>query len=222
MRFLSGAYRPVGWIVVVMSALIAVRMAAVLAATPSQYWLEEFVPLTRGEAGGTVIPADGLTGLIDDPALARSLIGDCIAESASPLSEVRDECFSAISYGLAASPASSELWFALARYYVAIGALDERLAGALEASYATGPREGWIAAERLPFALRMVEFLPDSLISEIGRDISLVVSNRQLATPLIEAYIANPFLRVSSWPVIEQFATFDEQERLIAWIGQAL
>ena len=124
-----------------------------------------------------MISADGLTGLMDDPALARSLIGDCIAESASPLSEMRDECLSAISYGLAASPASSELWFALARYYVAIGALDERLAGALEASYATGPREGWIAAERLPFALRMVEFLPDRLTSDIGRDVSLVVVN---------------------------------------------
>jgi hypothetical protein len=50
----------------------------------------------------------------------------------------------------------------------------------------------------------------------------LVLVSRQLSAPLIETYIADPFLRESSWQVIEQYATLDQQEMLLDWLFQAV
>jgi hypothetical protein len=128
----------------------------------------------------------------------------------------------AIEYGLAALPASSELWLAKARLLANQGILDEAFAAALRNSYSTGAREGWIASERLPFALRRWAFLPNDLADDIGGDVALVLGNRALAGPLIQTYIADPFLRDATWEVIERYATLDQQEALVDWIRQAL
>jgi hypothetical protein len=60
------------------------------------------------------------------------------------------------------------------------------------------------------------------MIADIGRDIEEVVGSRRWAAPLIAAYIGDPFLREATWDVIEQFATLDQQEQLIAWIRAEL
>jgi hypothetical protein len=216
-------YRVTGWALIAIGAVLTVRLGLVVAATPSELWTEEFVPIADGarpaETGGLPMR---VSGWLSDPAIARALIGDCIERSASPLSDIRPHCTAAVDYALAAQPASPELWFARARLLAAQGILDEPLADSLRRSYELGPREGWIAAERLPFALRLREFLPAELVDDMGADLRLVLVSRQLSEPLIEAYIADPFLRESSWEVIEQFATLDQQEQLLDWLFQAV
>jgi len=215
-------FRLFGWMLVLATVVVAGREALVVAAQPQALWLEEYVPALAGDRGQGLIAPSRASEWVSDPRITQGLIGNCVDESVSPLTNIREACDQAIEVGLRAAPASSELWFARARLYAAQGILDQPLAESLARSNATGPREGWIAAERLPFALRLEQFLPESLMDEIGGDVALVLANRQLAGPLIETYIADPFLRESSWGVIEQFATLDQQERLIAWIRQAI
>jgi hypothetical protein len=198
-------------------------LAVVVAATPSDPWLSEFEPIANNQRPPTV---DGWAAQaaewVRDPAIARALIGDCVAQSVTPSAEIRGRCTDAIEYGLAALPASSELWLAKARLLANQGILDEAFAAALRNSYSTGAREGWIASERLPFALRRRAFLPNDLADDIGGDVALVLASRSLAGPLIQTYIADPFLRDATWEVIEQYATLDQQEALVDWIRQAL
>jgi hypothetical protein len=223
LRRWSVVYRVTGWALIATSLVLTVRLGLVVAATPSELWTEEFVPVADGarpaETGGFPVR---LSGFVSDPAIARALIGDCIERSASPLSDVRAYCMAAVDYALAAQPTSAELWLARARLLAAQGILDEPLADSLRRSYELGPREGWIAAERLPFALRLRDFLPAVFVDDIGADLQLVLVSRQLSAPLIETYIADPFLRESSWQVIEQYATLDQQEMLLDWLFQAV
>ena len=195
----------------------------VVAATPSALWMEEFTPIAdSGLPSVTTGLATSLSSRLSDSAVARVLIGDCIDQSVSPLSDIRAHCMQAIDYALTASPLSSELWLAQARLFAAQGMLDHRFAESISRSYATGPREGWIAAERLPLVLRLRDFLPMHLSNNIGSDVHLVLTSQQLAGPLIDTYIADPFLRESSWEIIEQFATLDRQEMLLDWLFQAV
>jgi len=219
----ASSYRALGWLSIVVATALVVRLAVVVAATPSDLWLSEFEPVATNQRPPSV---DGWAAQaaewVRDPAIARALIGDCVAQSVTPDAEIRERCMDAISYGLAALPASSELWLAQARLLANQGVLDEPFATALRNSYSTGTREGWIASERLPFALRRRAFLPNDLTDDIGGDVALILGNRSLAGPLIQAYIADPFLRDATWEVIEQYATLDQQEALVDWIRQAL
>ena len=217
------SYRVFGWLAIAIGVALTARLVAVIAATPSDSWLVEYEPVTQSNqpaatGGWPVRVADW----IGDAAIARALIGTCVSQSAAPVAEIRERCMAAIDYGLAVTPASSELWLAKARLLSNQGILDEPFSEALRNSYATGAREGWIAAERLPFALRRREFLPDDLLDLIGGDVGLVLSSQSLAGPLTQAYIADPFLREQTWDVIERYATLDQQEDLLAWLQQAV
>lgn len=217
------SYRILGWLSIVVAVALVARLGVVVIATPPDIWLSESEPIASNQRPPT---ADGwavqAAERVRDPAIARALIGDCVAQSVIPDEELRGRCMDAIEYGLAALPASSELWLAKARLLANQGILDEAFAAALRNSYSTGAREGWIASERLPFALRRRAFLPDDLADDIGGDVSLVLSSRALAGPLIQTYISDPFLRDATWEIIERYATLDQQEALVEWIRQEL
>jgi hypothetical protein len=210
------------WSLVLITAILTLRLAATVAVTPSDQWLYEFVPMASGEtaAVGEGLPIF-LSRLVSDPSVAKALIGDCVRQSASPLSTTREACSTAIDYGLGVFPASSELWLSRARLLANEGILDARFLDSIRNSFATGRREGWIASQRLPFTLRVIEFLPFAMYAEIGGDIALVIQNRTLSTPLAQAYAANPFLQESSWELIKEYSTLEQQERLSRWIRQA-
>ncbi len=217
------SYRVLGWLLAGAALALIARLALVVAATPTDLWLSEFEPTTASDhqpatTGWAVRAADW----INDPAIARALIGNCIDQSTVPDAVFRERCGAAMDYALAIQPTSSELWLAKARLLSNQGILGEEFADALRNSYATGAREGWIAAERLPFALRRRQFLPDDFVNAIGDDVALVLANRSLAGPLVESYIADPFLREETWDIIEQFATLDQQEDLVSWLQQAV
>lgn len=217
------SYRAFAWLAIVTAILLTLRLAVVVSATPSDLWLSEFEPLASAQRppvndGWAARAAEW----ISDPGIARALIGNCVAESVTPNPEARARCMTAVDYGLDALPGSSELWFAKASLLANQGILDERFAEALLNSYSTGALEGWLAADRLPFALRRRGFLPDDISDEIGGDVALVLANRALASPLIQAYIADPFLRDATWEIIERYSTLDQQEDLISWIRRAL
>ena len=219
----ASSYRALGWLTIVVAAALLVRLAVVVAATPSDLWLTEFEPIAITQRAPVADHwVEQAAEWISDPAIARALTGDCVAQSVTPNPDIRTRCMDAIDYGLAATPASSELWLAKARLLANQGVLDEKFAVALRNSYSTGTLEGWIASERLPFALRRRAFLPSDLADDIGGDVALVLSNRSLAGPLIQTYIADPFLRDTTWEIIEKYATLDQQEALVDWIRQAL
>ncbi len=202
--------------------VLAIRLVLVVAATPPSLWTLEFAPvISPGEAGAASSIATGLSGWISDLAIARTLIMDC-AGPAAARSDTFERCLRAVDYGLAAAPTSAELWVERARLLASRGIFDDRMAGSLANSYATAPREGWIAAFRLPFVLRMRAFLPTDFEDRIGLDIQTVLRDRALAGPLIAAYIADPFLREATFDLIVRFASFDQQEMLIGWIRGAL
>jgi hypothetical protein len=214
-------FRTASWILVAAGLLLLARLTLTIAATPEELWLTEFAPLTTVVARDPA-PAspEKIAGWIVDPAVARSLIDACPVAVTTPAEA--NSCRQAVEYGLAAAPSSSELWLARARLLVATGIVDERFTESLRNSYRTAPLEVWVAAERLPFALQMRALLPEDFGADIGADIAMVIGNRRWAEPLIAAYIADPFLRESTWDVIERFATLDQQEQLIAWIRAAL
>lgn len=216
-----GTYRILAGIALLLLVLLAGRMAVGVMATPPSLWPVEFNPLTRATESPAVpaIVANGPDWL-SDPAIARGWINGCVSTSLTPAAAA--SCLEAVDYGLAASPLSAELWLARARLLARQGILDDQMVEALANSYRSGPLESWVASDRLPFALQMLALLPAELTEDIGRDVELVVPNRTSSGPLIAAFIADPFLRQSSWPLISQFTTFDQQEQLIAWIRQAL
>jgi len=201
----------VGTVAIIAASFLTLRLILVVAATPAELWLERYVPV----AGPGNPPADLSPGWLHDPAIVRTELAEC---QAGARNRGTAACLAAVDHGLTLQPLSSELWLERARILVALGTMDDELVAALARSYATGPREDWIAATRLPFALTLLAFLPDEMIADLGRDVETVVANRAAAGPLISAFIADPFLRQASWDVISQYATFDEQERLIAWI----
>lgn len=217
------SYRVLGWLLAGAALALIVRLALTVAATPTEWWLSEFQPISTSErpAATTGWPVRAAEW-IDDPAIARALIGNCVDQSTVPDADTRERCGAAIDYALAIQPTSSELWLARARLLSNQGILGEEFAEALRNSYTTGMREGWIAAERLPFALRRRQFLPEDFVDAMGGDVALVLTNRSLAGPLIASYIADPFLREETWDVIERFATLDQQEDLVSWLQQAV
>lgn len=217
----SRYYRVLGWIAAFAGLALALRLAVTVAVTPASLWSTEFVPVasavTEPESSSLAVRA---SNWMTDPALARSLIGNCVTVPRAPSQSF--ECLEAVEYGLAAQPLSSELWLAKARLEARVGILDERFVETLANSYATGGLEAWVASLRLPFALRFRSYLPESMIADIGRDIEIVIPSRQLSAPLVEAFIADPFLREVTWDVIEQYSTLDQQEQLIGWIRREL
>lgn len=199
--------------VLLLGAALVARLVYVLGATPVANWLDEFTPLTaREESPAALSAAVVARARFRDPELAGTLFTGC--GNAAPAGS----CLDVAAYGLSANPVSPELWLQRGQILAGAGAFDDRLARALAASYDLGPYDGWIAAARLPLALRVQAFLAPDALEDIGRDIETVLSRRQLSLPLIQAYIADPLFRDATWDVIEQYATFDQQEQLIAWI----
>lgn len=199
--------------VLLVGVVLVGRLILVLGATPVTNWLDEFTPLTSRDAFPAALSAAvAVRARVRDAAIAGTLLTGCGAGApAGP-------CLDAVDYGLSANAVSAELWLERSQLLAGAGAFDERMARALSASYDLAPYDGWIAAARLPLALRVRSFLPAQAMEDIGRDIETVLSRRQLALPLIEAYIADPIFRDQTFDVIERYASFDQQEQLIAWI----
>lgn len=202
----------------IVAILLAARLVLSVASTPTDIWLDEYTPMTeRSDAGGAAPIARLTNTLIADPSVIRTLLRSC-----EPVAPAGETCLDRVNEGLAAIPVSGELWFQRSQLLASSGAFGASMIDALATSYALAPNEGWLAADRLPFALRIRTFLPPEMMDDVGRDIALVLTSRELAAPLVAAYIADPLFRDATFDVIEQYASFDQQEALIAWIRGAL
>ena len=214
-------YPTFAWLSVLLIIVLAGRMAVAVMATPVSLWTVEFNPLaTASEPPAVSAVVANAPNWVSDPAVARGWINGCVSTALTATAAA--SCLEAVDYGLASSPLSAELWLSRARLLVRQGILDDRMTEALANSFAVGPFEAWVASDRLPFALQMRSFLPPEMISDVGRDVALVIPNRNSSGPLIAAFIADPFLRETSWQLIGEFSTLDQQEQLINWIRQAL
>ena len=109
-----------------------------------------------------------------------------------------------------------------ATMYGSDGSFDERFFESLRKSFEAAPREGWIAAQRLPFLLRHAERLPPDLTDVMTADLGLFLGDWDLAAPLASAYVADPFFRDSTWAFVEQHASLEQQQWLITRIRAAI
>jgi hypothetical protein len=213
----------------ILGCVFALRLGLIVLASPASVWLSDFAPLTAsvGEADPfSRRLAETLSDNFADNALVRSRLAICEGELAAA-SEAPDlerrasalsHCLRVVDDGLRAVPVSSELWLARVRYLSNSGIFDETLQTALRRSYETGPREGWIGANRLVVALRLKPLLPPEFDADIQRDIGIVLESRSLAAPFVDAYVTDAALREVAGPMIEALPNVAAQERFVGWV----
>ncbi|ALA19975.1 hypothetical protein AL346_21045 (plasmid) [Chelatococcus sp. CO-6] len=83
------------------------------------------------------------------------------AQAGDGLAPALAEAIAAVTDALQRYPDDADLWLRHAEIAALSGALPAVWEDSLMRSYATGPREGWVSARRLPFALsRLAELSP--------------------------------------------------------------
>ena len=205
------------------------RLGLLVVAMPTPVWLTEFSPLVGqpADADPTVRRlAERLADNLADSALVRGRHAACLEEvaAANKAADVGHRtaalaaCLAVIDDGLAANPLSGELWLERARLLSASGVFDAPLQTALRQSYATGPREGWIAAARLILALRLQPLLPPEFTPLILSDLGIVLQSRSLATALVDAYVTEDDLRPTTNAALESLPDIAAQERFVSWV----
>ncbi len=207
--------------IAIVGGFLGARLLLVNMATPSDIWLSEFTPMVAaGNTGIASAIADALSPIVRDPALVRTRLMECSARDV-PRGEA-DPCLAIVEEGLAILPTSAELWLERARILASDGSFDERFFESLRKSFEAAPREGWIAAQRLPFLLRHAERLPPDLTDVMTADLGMILGDWDLAAPLASAYVADPFFRDSTWAFVEQHASLEQQQWLITRIRAAI
>lgn len=205
----------------IVGSILAARLLLVNLATPASLWVDEFTPITAAGDPAIAGPiADGLSPFVNDPSMIRTRLMECTAVEYAIGED--SPCLAIVDEGLALVPTSSELWLLRARLLARNGIFEEPFVESIRNAYATGPHEGWLAATRLPFALQMRIRLPEDMMDLLGADLVAILENQDLAQPLVFTYIADPFLRESTWEFIQRYASLDQQERLISWIRSAI
>jgi len=207
--------------IAVVGGLLGARLLLVNLATPSDLWLSEFTPMvTAGDTRLASPIANAVSPIVRDPAVIRTRLMECSTRE-RPRGEP-NPCLAIVEEGLAILPTSAELWLERARILASIGGFDERFFDSLRKSQEASPREGWIAAQRLPFLLRHAERLPPDLTEIMAADLTMILGDWDLAGPLASVYVADPFFRDSTWAFVEQHASLEQQSWLINRIRAAI
>ncbi|MCC6736285.1 MAG: hypothetical protein IT534_09175 [Bauldia sp.] len=202
---------------VVIGGLLGARLLLVTVATPSDIWLSEFTPMVAAADTAVASPIANLVApIVRDPAVVRTRLMECTARDVPR--ELANPCLAVVEEGLAILPTSAELWLERARVLATDGLFDDRFFESLRKSHDASPREGWIAAQRLPFLLRHASRLPPDLTELMAADLMMVLGDWDLAAPVARAYVTDPFLRDSTWAFVEQHASLEQQEWLIGRI----
>ena len=189
------------------SVLTTARLAAVVAATPTDRWFAQDARLV--DPSLIVAPsmqgrADALAHIIPDANLFRGRLPVCLAAigDAPPPDATLRQCLAAVDQALKAAPASAELWLFKATMLLKSGNYGEETQAALRNSYETGPREGWIASGRVVLGLRIWAFLPSDLQDSVRGDFELVIENN-LAGSVADAYATDLALRRAALPALQ-------------------
>jgi tetratricopeptide (TPR) repeat protein len=207
---------------VVAILLTSARLALVVSATPQSLWLSEYplltVPAGRPVDAATVDRAERVSRLISDSHLVTARLAPCrstreaarIAAVVEDFDNATTDCLRAIDAGLAADPASGELWYARSQLLFDLGRLDE-FVDSLRRSYRSAPREGWIISSRAVLGVSALPLLPEDLRADVRNDVDLALSDYRLADGLIAAVVADPKFRALALPIVEDLSA-DRQE----------
>jgi hypothetical protein len=178
-------------------AIATARLCVVVAATPTGVWLNEFSPyLSQKYAAGpsTQQWAARASQHLSDASLIRSLYAPCDDDlDRGDLTQCLDEIHAA----LQAAPSSGELWLAAAEKFLEAGDFNKAKT-ALTNSYHASPNEGWLAAQRVVFGLRLYPALDPELKQSVSSDLQLVLQNSKLSEPLVTEYKTSPLLRTGA------------------------
>ena len=186
-----------GAAIVLMSAA---RLGAVVLATPSSIWLDEYPRLAdpgRLVSAKTLGFADSLVNLVNDPMPVTVRVSACAQVPGQPV--VQDAalatCLAVLDTGTRASPALGELWAYKADVLARAGRFGADMQEALRRSYEAGAHEGWIAAGRVVLGLRLFPLLAGDLQGHVLDDLHLVLQSEALSGPVIDEYAHNPAIR---------------------------
>ena len=213
-------------------ALLAgsLRLALVVAGTPSALWLVEYPSLLPQP--GLVSDAEHeraarASDYVADPHLVTALLGPCtdaraeaVASGDFPaLQAASRDCVAVIDRALAEAPLSGELWLQRAALQFQLGDCPA-FTESLRASYQTAPREGWIAVRRAIAALPAFDALPSDLQALVEDDLRLLLGHKSLADPFVAEFVSSPVFREQALPVIERLPAAD-QETFLGFVHAA-
>jgi hypothetical protein len=188
--------------------MAALRLGAVVSATPASLWLDPYPRLVDPASpvdDATRSRAEFLAGVLGDASLMRGAIDLCIRGATASVGAGETEsarCLSIIDQALRSMPSSGELWLARARLLLVDGHDGEPVFEALRNSYRVSAREGWIAGGRVVLGLRIFPLLPPDLRERVKDDFRLVMTHPSLSAALVGAYAADPGLRQTAAPVL--------------------
>lgn len=201
------------------------RLIGVEATVPPRIWLDELRPLDTNSGDRALTGAafrHVLESVVADPSFVHDGYAACVqdlklaetsGEDAIHLAALQD-CLAVVDRALRAAPARSELWLERARLLLLLDGSQEEVFRALRVSYRTGPREGWIAVQRIPIALRLWESLPDDLRSSVREDIRLAMSKSALIASIASLYMKDFSIRTTLVSLLEDTSELSRQRFL--------
>jgi hypothetical protein len=173
------------------------RLGAVVAATPTSLLFDEPLRLIDPDAEigwDARARADAISERIGDPGLVRARVRSCQPDGETGQIDF-EACLAAIEDGLAAGPASGELWLYKAMMMARSGEFGPGMADALRNAYRMAPHEGWIATPRVIFGLQLYPLLPDDVQEEVKADLVQIIGEGRLSHEVARAYALDPGVR---------------------------
>ncbi len=172
------------------TAVLTIRLAIVVFATPADVWLVEVPALVQ--SGRTEDPvlrnrADQAAGLVSDPVLAIARLPDC--PLAGDADRTRSRCLAVIDEALASGPSLGELWLERARTLLRSGERGTPLFQAMARSHDAGPREGWLATGRAILGIQLFPILPEYVRTGVIADLELTIPQERLVEPVAENFL---------------------------------
>ena len=187
------------------TAVLTIRLAIVVFATPADVWLVEVPALVQSDRTDHPMlrnRADQAAGLVSDPVLTIARLPDC--PLAGNTDRTRPHCLAVIDDALAAGPSLGELWLERARTLLRSGERGTPLFHAMARSHDAGPREGWLATGRAILGIQLFPILPEYVRTGVIADLELTIPEERLVEPLVTAYLSNPLVAANVLTVLDR------------------
>ena len=160
--------------------VLSLRTLLIEATVPYQLWLKDttFFSLSDVEGGPpSLLSPDDLPWIFDvrlvhggySECTRKKLQAQAVGNDAAVI-QAKLDCLHILKIAVENAPTDGKLWFEIARHTADLAGVTSNVVRALENSYRTAPREGWIARHRLQFALHNWKDLPEATKDKAIRD----------------------------------------------------
>jgi len=153
--------------------VFSLRTLLIEATVPYELWLADttYFSLSNAETASPSLLSRQHFPWLSDARLVYAGYSECTrrrraaqaADDHAAEVQAKRDCLRTLTTAVEKAPADGKLWFEIARQTADLVGFAPSVARALENSYRTAPREGWIARYRLQFALSNWEKLSDEI-----------------------------------------------------------